>query len=212
MEYSLLTDSDIVVNIREIQHYFYCPHRWGLIHIGSDWSENFFINKAQIIHDNVNCKSSSLLRGKYVERSVQVYNDDWGLFGVLDCLQLTPDNKGYYISKYNNRFSFMIIEYKPSRTTRLQATVADKMQLLAQKICVDSMFDVQCSACLYYSDIRKRVEITFEQNDYNNLKQAIQEIRWYYSHAMVPHIDNSIYCGGCSVKDICLPRVVKSNA
>ena len=58
MEYSLLKDSDIVVNIREIQHYFYCPHRWGLIHIGSDWSENFFINKAQIIHDNVNCKTS----------------------------------------------------------------------------------------------------------------------------------------------------------
>ena len=57
-----MTDSDIVVNIREIQHYFYCPHRWGLIHIGSDWSENFFINKAQIIHDNVNGKTSSLLR------------------------------------------------------------------------------------------------------------------------------------------------------
>ena len=207
-----MKDSDRVVNIRELQHYFYCPHRWGLIHIGSDWSENFFVSKAQIIHNSADSGKTSLLRGKYMERSVQVYNDEWGLFGVLDCLQLTPDEKGCFIRKYNRSFSLAIIEYKPTQTTRTQAAVADKMQLLAQKICVDSMFGLQSSAFIYYADIRKRVGVVFEQTDYEDLKRALDEIQMCYANAIIPPLKKSIYCGGCSMKDICLPKAVKSNA
>lgn len=207
-----MKNSDGVVNIRELQHYFYCPHRWGLIHIGSDWSENFFVSKAQIIHDSADSGKASSLRGKYIERSVQVYNDEWGLFGVLDCLQLTPDDKGCFIGKYNKRFSLTIVEYKPSQTPRTQAAVADKMQLLAQKICVDNMFGVQSSACIYYADTRRRVGVVFEQSDYDHLKQALDEIRRCYAQAVIPPLNDTIYCGGCSMKDICLPKAVKGNA
>lgn len=207
-----MKDFDRVINIREIQHYFYCAHRWGLIHIGCDWSENAFINKAQIVHSNADSGKSSMLRGKYTERSVEVYNDEWGLYGILDCLQLTPDDCGCYISKYNRKFNLTIVEYKPSMTTRHKASVADKMQLLAQKICADKIFRVECSACLYYADTRRRVNVVFEQSDYVDLRQALDEMRRYYAQAIIPPINKSEYCGGCSMKDICLPKVVKNNA
>ncbi len=207
-----MKDSDRIINIRELQHYFYCPHRWGLIHIGCDWSENFFVSKSQIIHNNADSGKTSSLRSKYVERSVQVYNDEWGLFGVLDCLRLTPDNNGCYIEKYRKKFSLEIVEYKPTKTTRSQAFTADKMQILAQKICADAMFGVSCSACIYYADTRKCVGIVFSQNDYEDLKQAIDAIRLCYAKAIIPPVDPSVYCGGCSMKDICLPKAVKINA
>lgn len=208
----MLKNSDRIVNIRELQHYFYCPHRWGIVHIGCDWSENFFVSKAQVVHDNVDSGKSSFLRGKYIERSVQIYNDEWGLFGVLDCIQLTPDSKGCYIDKYSKKFNLEIVEYKPTKSTRTQAFVADKMQILVQKICVDHMFGVQCSACIYYADIRKRVEVIFAQSDYDDLKHALDEIRLCYAKAIIPLMNPSVYCGGCSMKDICLPKAVKINA
>lgn len=41
------------IPIRSIQHYMYCPHRWGLIEIGDVWAENAFVTKANLIHERV---------------------------------------------------------------------------------------------------------------------------------------------------------------
>lgn len=41
------------ITIRSIQHYLYCPHRWGLLEIDKAWEENFFVTKANLIHDRV---------------------------------------------------------------------------------------------------------------------------------------------------------------
>ena len=86
--------SEEPVSIREVQHFAYCPHRWGLIHIGCDWSENAFVNRAKLIHERVDGGKPTALRGSIVERSVQVYDDEWGLFGVLDALELKPSDHG----------------------------------------------------------------------------------------------------------------------
>ena len=32
--------------IRSIQHYLYCPHRWGSLKLDKAWAENFFRDKA----------------------------------------------------------------------------------------------------------------------------------------------------------------------
>ena len=41
------------ITIRSIQHYMYCPHRWGLIEINKSWGENIFVTKANLLHDRV---------------------------------------------------------------------------------------------------------------------------------------------------------------
>lgn len=203
---------DETVDIREVQHYAYCPHRWGLIHIACDWSENAFVNKAKIIHEAADSGKSVVLRGRVVERAVQVYNDEWGIFGVLDCLELTPDESGCYLARYGKKFSLAIIEYKPTSPSRKEASAADRMQLLAQKICADSMFGTSCKTFFYYADARKRVEITFEEADYAELTHILREIRNGYSEAKIPSVRKKQYCGGCSMKDICLPKAGKDHA
>ncbi|SEH38315.1 hypothetical protein SAMN02910265_00223 [Ruminococcus flavefaciens] len=37
--------SDSTINIRTIQHYMYCPRRFALLEVNSDWAENAFIVK-----------------------------------------------------------------------------------------------------------------------------------------------------------------------
>ena len=41
------------ITIRSIQHYLYCPHRWGLIEINDCWAENIFVTKANFLHERV---------------------------------------------------------------------------------------------------------------------------------------------------------------
>lgn len=198
--------SDEPVSIREVQHFAYCPHRWGLIHIGCDWSENAFVNRAKLIHERVDRGKPTALRGSIVECSVQVYDDEWGLFGVLDALELKPSDHGVFISKYQERFALTVIEYKPSVPRSEHALFADRMQLLAQKICADRVFGAECSACFYYADTRKRAWIRFEEEDRISLAEILRTIADCRREGRIPPPQKSAFCSGCSMKDICLPK------
>lgn len=75
------------ITIRSIQHYLYCPHRWGLLEIDKAWSENTFVVKANIMHKKVHNNMSYVpSKGKRVITSVKVYNDspEYNLYGIVD--------------------------------------------------------------------------------------------------------------------------------
>ena len=72
------------ISIRSIQHYLYCAHRWGLIEIGKVWAENYFVTKANLIHQNVHEKSIYAKRGKKVFSAVSVYH--WTIVNKKDTI------------------------------------------------------------------------------------------------------------------------------
>mgnify|MGYP007022611170 CR=1 FL=1 len=84
------------IAIRSIQHYIYCPHRWGLIEVGRVWSENAFVVKANIMHKRVHDNENSYVpqKGKKVHTAVKVYNDkpEYGIYGVTDCIETDEKN------------------------------------------------------------------------------------------------------------------------
>lgn len=53
------------ITIRSIQHYLYCPHRWGLMEIDKAWAENMYVTKANLMHERVHDPDQSYtMRGK----------------------------------------------------------------------------------------------------------------------------------------------------
>ena len=74
------------ITLRSIQQYLYCKHRWGLIEINKSWSENYFVTKANIIHERVhNPKMNYNTNDKKRYTGVHVYNDTepYNLYGVV---------------------------------------------------------------------------------------------------------------------------------
>ena len=142
------------ITIRSIQHYMYCPHRWGLIEINKSWGENIFVTKANLLHDRVHDPEKSYTgRGKKVYTSVPVYNDDeqYNLYGVTDCIELKKDKTGITIKDDNQRYKLTIVEYKPTKPKEKDYREDDLMQVFAQKLCVDSIFGGDCDGVLYLS-------------------------------------------------------------
>lgn len=107
-----MKSSDALTDIRSVQQYLYCPHRWGLMEIVCSWAENAFVCKGNLVHESVDTGKCLSARNAIVERSVRVYNDEWGLFGVIDCLELRRSVSGCFIEKYGERFELTIVEYK----------------------------------------------------------------------------------------------------
>lgn len=196
---------DELIDIRSIQQYLYCPHRWGLIEIDCSFIENVFVTKGNMVHERVNSGDIFSARGVIHENTVRVYNDEFGVYGVLDCLEFKKNKNGIYVEKYKDCFNVSIVEYKVTAPKDGKTRYEDNMQVLAQKICVDNLFDCDCSCYFYYANTKKRQEIEFLNNDYEELKNILKEMKNLKQTFTIPNIRENQNCSGCSLKDICLP-------
>ncbi len=200
-----MKDYDDLIDIRQIQQYIYCPHRFGLIEFDCSFVENVFVAKGNLIHERVNSGEHNMSRNVIHENTIRVYNDTWGLYGVLDCLEFRKNKNGTYIEKYNDNFNLTIVEYKVTAPKDGKIRYDDKMQVLAQKICIDEIFQTNCETYFYYANTKKREKITFCKDDYDFLKDTLSQISKLKNSAKIPAVRENQNCSGCSMKDICLP-------
>ncbi len=207
--------STIEIAIRSLQHYMYCPHRWGLIEIDRAWAENAFVTKANLMHERVHDPDRHYTsRGKRVFTSVPIYNDleEYNLYGITDCLELKEDRHGVSVDGSSEKYNITIVEYKPTKPKNQDYHEEDLMQVYAQKLCVDYVFGCDCDAVLYYADVKKRVVLPLRENsaEYDSrLKALLEEMRDFMTRGMIPQIRKGQKCSGCSMKDLCMPQIKK---
>lgn len=190
------------ISIRSIQHFLYCPHRWGLIEIDRAWEENFFVTKANQVHNRVHdSKQRYTSKNRKIYTSVPVYNDlaEYNLYGVTDCIEKIGDD-------------YCIVEYKPTKPKERTYNLDDLMQVFAQKICVDYVFSCDCTAEIYYADVKRRFPLPLKENylEYDKLlKETLNKMREYLIKGKIPEIQKDQKCNGCSMKDLCMPQLKK---
>lgn len=185
------------IPIRSIQHWMYCPHRWGLIEIDCAWAENYYVTKANILHERVHDNNSYHSRGKISYTAVRVYNDlpQFDIYGVTDCLEIKDGQ-------------YTIVEYKPTQPKNEPYHHDDLMQVFAQKLCVDYVFNCDSEGYLYYADTGKRIRLPLKEGfaGYEQeLVSILAEIRKHLREGTIPPIRKGQKCSGCSMKDLCMP-------
>lgn len=199
----------MTINIRSLQHYMYCKRRFALIEINRDWAENFWVIKANIMHEKVHSGEHSFKSKNLIaESNIQLYNDELDMFGIADCIEFKKDKNGVFIESLNDRFSVSIVEYKPTKPKDGSISQTDAIQIFAQKLCADKIWNCNCEAYIYYSDVRKRVKMPFDlEYDfyYKKLIEIIDGINYIYSRNEIPKREKGQKCSGCSLKDICMP-------
>lgn len=209
-----LGGSPIVIPIRSIQHYLYCPHRWGLIEIDKAWAENFFVTKANLMHERAhNSNQNYLSRGRRIFTSVPVYNDieEYNLYGMTDCIEVKETDSDRKLDLDSIKGTDVrIVEYKPTKPKESNYYEDDLMQIFAQKLCVDYVFSCDCTAGIYYGDVKRRYKLPLKENfsDYDmKLKIVLKEMRERLLEGQIPPIRKGQKCGGCSMKDLCMPNL-----
>lgn len=199
------------ISIRSIQHYLYCPHRWGLCEIEKLWQDNLFVAHADLIHARVHdAEYTRSLRGVKTFCGVSVYHDApaYGLYGITDCIEARKSSKGISLPGEEGLWQLCIVEYKPTKPKTSDYHSSDLMQVFAQKICVDYIFQCDCDAELYYDDVRKRISLPVKEyyNEFDaDLKKILIQMRDALASGTVPPIPKGQKCSGCSLKDICIP-------
>ena len=205
------------ITIRSIQHYMYCPHRWGLLEIDKAWAENVFVTKANLMHERVHDPDRNYTaRGRKVYTSVPVYNDleEYNLYGVTDCLECKESKDGVDAFHDGKKYKLCIVEYKPTKPKQQMHRRDDLMQVFAQKLCVDYVFHCDCETVLYYADVKRRISAdftdTYQEFD-EELRRLLREMRANLREGIIPPIRKGQQCSGCSMKDMCMPASLKKS-
>ena len=154
-----------------------------------------------MLHKRVHSNTQYVSRAKKVYSSVRVWNDDLGLYGVTDCIEERQDG-------------LCVVEYKPKKPVSADFLKEDAIQVFAQKLCVDYIFKQSCKAEIYYADVKKHIKLPFDAEYdiyYNQVLELLNEIREYTKAGVIPPIRKGQYCSGCSMKDMCIPKMKLSN-
>ena len=134
MEYA----EDDYLMISGIQHFKFCRRQWALIHIEQQWEENAHTVIGELMHKKVHDPYLAEKRkGILITRALPVSSKSMGVSGECDVVEFHKCEDGVKLHGHRGFFTIYPIEYKKGKP---KLTEEDKLQLVAQAMCLEEMF------------------------------------------------------------------------
>ena len=139
MEY---TEDDYLM-ISGIQHFKFCRRQWALIHVEQQWAENVHTAVGKLMHQKVHDPYLTEKRKDTIlVRALPVSSRIMGVSGECDLVEFHKCEDGIRLHGHRGMYSVYPVEYKKGKS---KSTDADRLQLVAQALCLEEIFD-QCKA------------------------------------------------------------------
>lgn len=201
---------DDMLMLSGIQHFRFCPRQWALIHIEQQWDDNRFTIEGQILHKHVDDPFYRQKCGDRITlRAVNVASRELGLYGISDAIELlpSPSLEGTILHpKYPGRWKPVVVEYKHGKPKRNEV---DEVQLAAQTMCLEEMYAIHIPhGVFFYGELRHRVDVDITDGLRDIVRQCAWKMHEIFSTAVTPKAEYGKHCDKCSLKDICMPKMV----
>ena len=202
---------DEYLQLSGLQHFRFCRRRWALIHIEHQWAENYRTIDGAILHENAHDTSFRESRGDVLTTmGVSVYSAALGVSGQCDVLEYRRGSTGIPLAGREGLWQPYPVEYKRGKP---REDTGDTLQLCGQAMCLEAMLccDIPEGA-LYYGEIRRRVPVTFSPELREQVRSYLEEMHQLYRRGYTPRVKPSKSCNACSLKELCLPKLMKSRS
>lgn len=191
-----------------LQHFAFCRRQWALIHLEQQWEENLRTVEGSLLHSRAHDASLQERRGDLlILRSLPVVSYGLGLSGQCDVVEFRASPQGVSLRGEEGLWLPYPVEYKRGRP---KAHQADELQLCAQAMCLEEMLCCLIpEGALYYGEPRRRTAVSFSQELRQEVRSITEEMHQFYRRGYTPKAKPSKSCNACSLKDLCLPQLVK---
>lgn len=194
-----------------IQHFKFCRRQWALIHIERQWAENYRTIDGALMHKNAHDTQFQESRGeRFITRGVSVFSPTLGVSGQCDVLEYHRANTGIPIKGRDGLWQPYPVEYKRGSP---RVDTGDTLQLCGQAMCLEEMLccDIPQGA-LYYGEIRRRVVVPFTDELRQEVREMLTQMHDLFLRGYTPKVKPSKSCNACSMKELCLPRLMKNRS
>ena len=192
-----------------IQHFAFCRRQWAMIHIEQQWAENYRTTAGELMHKKAHDEGSFEKRGDLlIVRGLRISSRELGLSGQCDVVEFHRDDEGVKLFGYEGKWTPVPVEYKHGAP---KEDNADELQLCAQAICLEEMFQIRISdGYLFYGENRRRSHVEFTEDLREAVKKAAGEMHDLFQKGYTPNVKPTKKCRACSLEDLCLPKLQKT--
>jgi CRISPR-associated exonuclease Cas4 len=181
--------------ISALQHLVFCERQCALIHLERQWAENRFTAEGGVLHRKAHSGRSETRPAGRTARAVPLRSAEHGIHGVIDVVQLRPGAPP------------LPVEYKRGRP---KAGDCDRVQLCAQALCLEEMLRTAVPAGeIFYGKTKRRVRVAFDEALRARTLAVIRRLRDLILSGRTPAAEPGPKCRGCSLKELCLPRLAE---
>lgn len=191
-----------------LQHFVFCRRQWALIHIEGQWAENYRTVDGELMHQRVHDRELRESRGDLlVVRGLSVHSAELGISGQCDAVEFRRDPDGVPLQGREGLWLPYPVEYKRGRPKEHSA---DELQLCAQAVCLEEMLCCTVrEGALYYGEPRRRTVVSFTPELRGQLRACLTEMHELFQRHHTPKVKPAKACNACSLKDLCLPRLMR---
>lgn len=181
-----------------LQHTLFCERQCALIHNEQLWAENRFTAEGKVLHERVDAEHRERRKLRRTEYSLHLRSLVHGLIGIADVVEVTLKEEGGYQS-------IVPVEYKRG-TDKIKDV--DRVQLLAQSLCLEEMFGVPVPyGEFYYLQDHRRTSVDFTDELRITTLQTIERTRHILTTGETPWpVYEKAKCDRCSLFDLCMPK------
>ena len=207
MEY----DESDFLQLSGIQHFAFCRRQWALIHVEKQWEENLRTTEGAILHERAHDNTLRETRGDTVTvRGVNIRSVTLGVSGQCDVVEYRRSAKGVPVAGLEGLWLPYPVEYKRGEP---KANNADRLQLCGQAMCLEEMLCCEIAqGALFYGETRRREVVDFTDALRKEVRDDLAEMRRLYEKGRTPKVKPSKACNACSLKPLCLPRLMKTRS
>ena len=193
-----------------LQHFAFCRRQWALIHIEQQWRENLRTVEGDLLHRRAHDEQARERRGDIlILRGLSVASAALGISGKCDVVEFRADSGGISLRGEEGLWVPFPVEYKRGSPKPHRA---DELQLCAQAMCLEEMLCCTVSeGAIFYGETRRRTSVSFSRELREQVKAMLEEMHQLYRRGYTPKVRRSRSCNACSLKELCLPALMKGN-
>lgn len=193
-----------------LQHFAFCRRQWALIHIEQQWGENLRTVEGDLLHRRAHDEQARERRGDIlILRGLSVASAALGISGKCDVVEFRADSGGISLRGEEGLWVPFPVEYKRGSPKPHRA---DELQLCAQAMCLEEMLCCTVSeGAIFYGETRRRTSVSFSRELREQVKAMLEEMHQLYRRGYTPKVRRSRSCNACSLKELCLPALMKGN-
>jgi CRISPR-associated exonuclease Cas4 len=204
--YRAVFSEDDLLPLSGLQHLVFCERQWALIHIEQVWAENRLTAQGRVLHERAHEGGGDSWPGLRVARGLRLRSLRLGLSGQADVVEFHAAAEGVALAGEDGLWRPFPVEYKRGRP---KPDRSDEVQLCAQALCLEEMFESSIGAgALFYGAPRRRIEVAFSPELRSETELLAARMHRLYSERTTPHAIYSPKCDNCSLIVSCMPRAL----
>lgn len=145
-----------------------------------------------------------------ITRGVSVFSRSLGISGKCDVVEFHRNGCGIAVKGWDGLWLPFPVEYKRGEAKQENC---DKAQLCAQAMCLEEMLCCTIPrGALFYGKPKRRLDVEFTPELRKEVCNALLEMHELFRRGYTPKVKPSKNCCSCSLKELCLPVLLKKRA